>query len=116
VTLPAYRSPCLWRAGHVQLRALANGTARNRRGPCVSLVPRAGVAALVALLVTSHKSPANMLHVVSRVGPNNLESINMMACKCRVTPLFLALVHLDPPHRLDAISCPFILTHTDCFP
>jgi hypothetical protein len=49
-------------------------------------------------------------------GPNNLESINMMACKCRVTPLFLAPVHSDPPRRLDALLCPFILTHIDYFP
>jgi hypothetical protein len=72
VVRPAYRSPSLWLAGHVRLRALANGTARNRFGSCVSLVPRAGVAALVALLVTSHKSPAGVLHVVSRVGPTTL--------------------------------------------
>ncbi|KAF1850119.1 uncharacterized protein K460DRAFT_360968 [Cucurbitaria berberidis CBS 394.84] len=52
--------------------ALANGTIRNRFSRCVSLVPRVGMAALVAPQVVSHKGPASVLQVVSRVGAESL--------------------------------------------
>jgi hypothetical protein len=68
----ACRSPSSWLTGHVHLRAFANGTIRNRFKLCVSLVPRAGVAALVALPVALHKGPASVLQVVSRAGAKSL--------------------------------------------
>jgi hypothetical protein len=109
-------SPCFWLTGHVHLRALANGTIRNRFGSCVSLVPRAGVAALVALLVTSYKGPGQRASGRLTCGPKILDSINMMACKSSVTSLFLALIHSNSSHRLTAIPRPFMLMHTDSFP
>jgi hypothetical protein len=54
------------------------------------------------ILVALYRGPASVLQVVSRVGQKILDSINMMACTCCVTPLFLAFFHSNPPHRLAA--------------
>jgi hypothetical protein len=67
---PRCRSPCVWLTGHVHLRALANGTTRNRFGRAVSL--ELAWPPSWRSLVALYKGPACLPHVVSRVGPKSL--------------------------------------------
>jgi hypothetical protein len=67
---PACRSPCVWLTGHVHLRALANGTTRNRFRLAVAL--ELAWQPSWRPLVASYKGPARLPHVVSRVGPKSL--------------------------------------------
>jgi hypothetical protein len=85
------RSPCLWLTGHVHLHSLANGTSRNRFSLCVAFVLRAGVAALVAHSSRVAQRPGQRASGCLTCGPKILDSINMMACKCCVTPILSPL-------------------------
>jgi hypothetical protein len=103
------RSPCFWRTGHVHCAPL----------PTVPPVT-ASVTVSPSSLELAWQPSWRPRCVAQRSGQRAsgrltcgrkiLDSINMMACKCRVTFSILSPFHPDPPHRLAAHLCGCIST------
>jgi hypothetical protein len=111
---PACCSPCVWLTGHVHLRALANGTTRNCSRLAVSL--ELAWQPSWRSLVASHKRPRPPASRRLTCGPQILDSINMMACKCCATSSILSLSTQIRHIASSPIPRPFMLMRTDCFP
>jgi hypothetical protein len=102
-------APCFWRTGHVHCAPL----------PTVPPVT-ASVTVSPSSLELAWQPSWRPRCVAQRSGQRAsgrltcgrkiLDSINMMACKCRVTFSILSPFHPDPPHRLAAHLCGCIST------
>lgn len=106
------RSPCFWPAGHVHFAP----------SPTVPFATAVSPSSLELAWQPSWRpsrvaqGPGQRASGRLTCGRKILDSINMMACKCRVTLSILSRFHSHPPHRLAAIPCPSMQTHIDCCP